>query len=213
MVAQIQNVFDGFEVTVAIPAQHLTAAQTTAIKQVYGKGNGNGNGKGTVSLQYHCAVAEATNEAFGGVYDERRNKLAERYVLDFGDLGTFVLHNASRARFGIDQSNRIFLTVGLIEENQADDSARYRLTWRGDAIPESLARIAVAHDRGENHQEVVVPLSLGDAQLRAVRKAKPDNRAYTEKRKAEKNGDPPHGRPRKHRRVCDTDIDRIYSGS
>ena len=200
--AKVENVFDGYAVTLGIPAQHFTAAHKTAIKEAYG-------GKGSVTLQQHCAVAEATNEAFGAVYAPDREKLEDRGVLDFGDLGRFMLNKKARARFGINHQNQIFLTVGLIEEVEDDTAAKYRLTWKGDAIPETLARIAVAHDEGETHQEVEIELPLGDAQLVAVSKSV-DKRPYTKERKAAKNGGT-RSRPRKHRRICATDIERTYA--
>ena len=202
--AQTPNVFEEYQITLAIPAQHFTSAHKSAIQKSV-------RAQGTVALQQHCAVAEATNEALGGVYNDAR-EIAERQILDFGNLGQFVLNNSARARFGIDSHDKIFLTVGLVEEGETDDSARYRLTWKGDTVPEALARIAVAHDLGESHQEVEVDLPLGAAQLRIVSKKPADPRPNTEERRASKNG--PRGKrgePRLHRRICAADIERTYA--
>jgi hypothetical protein len=195
------NVFDDYQITLTIPAQHYTAAHRKAIKKALPK-------MGPVSLQQHCAVAEATNAALGGVY--QGDRITEREVLDFGDVGRFVLNPSAHARFGITATNKIFLTVGLIEEDQSDSSTRYRLTWQGEAVPETLARIAVAHDAGESHKDFEVDLDMGSAKLVAAPKSA-DRRPDTPKRRAQKNGPADRkGQPRKHRRICSDDLIRTY---
>jgi hypothetical protein len=208
MVPKIENVFDGFHVTVAVPAsQRLSSAQRNAVKTTLGN-------KGSVSLQKNCAVAEATNEAFGAVYNTVRSKISDREVLDFGDRGQFVLNNTGPARFGIDKRGHIFLTVSLVEDTDAKDAARYRLTWRDTAIPEELARIAAAHDQGQPHDYASVDLFLGDATLMATPAPAADKRPNTAARRAQKNGKADHrGLPRKHRRICDADIERLYAAT
>lgn len=212
MPAKIENVFDGYYITLNIPAQRFTGAQRAVIKKAYAEKVV----KGVVALQQHCAVAEATNEALGGVYNTTRDRLVEREILDFGGVGQFALNTSSQARFGIDSVGKMFLTVGLAKEDEAGDSTKLRLTWKGNAIPETLARVAVAHDSGESHDEVEVQLQLGDAQLRAVR-VQIDKRPYTPRQKKEKNTPEKNvadyrTQPRKHRRICSADLAKTYGG-
>jgi hypothetical protein len=197
----IPNKFADYHVTLELPASaRLTGAQKTAIKTAAAA-------RGTVSLQQHCAVAEAANEAFGGIYDNRRNNFDDLEILDFGELGTYTLNRFARARFGVHQNGEIFLTIGI---KQADGNERYRLTWKAAHIPETLAMVAAAHDKGDQYPAASIELSLGQAELRST-PTTVDRRKNTAARKASKNGKPrANGTPRRHQRVCVADIERTY---
>lgn len=199
-----RNPFTEFSIDIRIPAlPRLTGAQKKAIRAAYDKAD---NEK---ALTYHCAVAEAANEAFGAVYDDRRDRVVKVHPVEFPGVGVFRLNDQARARFGLDAHNRIYLSVSLIDENHPDRT--YKLIWRDAAVPQQLAQVAVQHDRGDAHDGLKVRLELADAEVFTFRRTK-DKRPYDDKRREGKNADhkAAPGRRRVHRRVADCDVERVY---
>ena len=205
MAVKTPNIFEDFSIEVSIPAQAgFTHAQRQAIKA--------SADKSPRSVQQHCAVAEATNEAFGAVYNSTHSRVDQVHPLVFDGVGKFELNRSARARFGVSSTGHIFLTVGLVDPETQE---RYRLTWNDQTIPQELAEIAAAHDEGRAHGAVTAELDLGSARFRKLGVPKPnprenDDEARERKNAARKGGHHVTG-PRKHRRVCVSDIARIYA--
>lgn len=195
------NLFKDFHVKVEISGQpQLTSDQKKAVQGYYKE-------RSQVYRQFHCAVAESVNEAFGGTYDKNRHKLTQRAVLDFGEAGRYVLDDSCRARLGTDMNGELYLKVGLTGETEDDKAERYRLTWRGQNVPELMARIAVAHDKGEAHDWAKINLELGEAELTVAPKKLKDTRPP---RNPEKDGGRKVRGVRNHHRPCLGDLKKLY---
>lgn len=201
MAQQIDTHFRNRYVDIVIPAQRFTAAQSEAIRKSYEDGSASTD----AGLRFHCAIAEAVNEAFGAKYNESRKKIASIENIRIG-RGSYRLNSAVRAQFGVNKDGNIYLTVGLIRNR---DGMRYRLTWLNDAVPERLARVAVAHDRGESHPEVADELYLELAELHIMAE-NTDPRRNHDSGNTRRKKDPEAERRRIRRRVCTTQLAEVY---
>lgn len=201
---RIKNIFTEYTVDITVPPlAPLTSAQRRAIQSAYSVSD---PGK---TLTYTCAVAEATNEAFGAVYNDARERVVQYQPIEFPDFGEFRLSSHSRAHFGLDKRNHIYLSVGLRPFDEASD-LRYKLIWRDNAVPQKLAEIAVKHDRGEPHPECTVELPLADAEvyLSVYTPQTPQQKAVKDAHEKLRKRGP--GKHRVHRRVAACDVERVY---
>lgn len=201
MAAKIHNIFREFSIDIKIPGQHtLTGAQRSAVTKAYADSSDR-------AIQFHCAVAEATNKALGAVYDSSGERVTDADPVEFPGVGLFQINKKGLASFGVNSSGHLFLTVNLVGQH---DDLRYRLTWKDSAIPKALAEVAVAHDCGAGHRAITATLEFANAELAVLRKAvdaRPNDAAARER----KNGNRTPGLKRKHRRACAADVERVYA--
>lgn len=101
------------------------------------------------ALRYQCRIAT----------DARENlKLVK---LDNGE--TLTLSPSVAPQFGKNRHGQTYLTATML---YSGDGLYYRVNWTGAAVPEKMARIAVAHDLGKYVRAAVIPLDLAAADVR-----------------------------------------------
>jgi hypothetical protein len=115
----------------------------------------------------------------------------------------FLLNPKAKAQFGVTYHGDTYLTVGLLEQT-ASGTLKYRLTWKGENVPQQFKELAVAHDEGQNTTGCVVELPLGAAQVREIQGGANGHRSRHD---IGPGGTPyPRADRRKHRRVCAADL-------
>lgn len=187
------HLFDGYEIDVSVRPHRLTPHQKTIVAKAIAENT-------PQELRFRCLVAEAVNDAFGGAAkpDEYADiKIGKR---------VFRLNPKAKAQFGVDHDGRAYLTVGVVDHS-TPELVRYRMTWRGDAVPHVFKELAVAHDSGSSTpgRRVHLPLDTAEVHILGEKNGKRHDPRTNHDTGPDGN---PYPRPprRHHRRVCAADL-------
>lgn len=189
------ELFDGYQIEVPVQAHRLTPHQQAVVRRAIAQDT-------PQELRFRCLVAEAVNDAFGGT-----GKPEEYADIQIGDR-LFRLNPKAKAQFGVDHDGHPYLTVGLIDLTVADKPVRYRMTWRGDDVPHTFKRLAVAHDSGASTPTRRVRLALDTATVHILGEKDGSKRNDPRRNHDTAPDGNPYPRPprRNHLRVCVDDL-------